>query len=248
MSETTVPETTASTVAGLTVVTREAWLEAQQAHLVREKELTRQRDAMSEARRALPWLEITGSAEFDGPDGTKSLAELFDGRGQLLVYHFMFGPDWEEGCPSCSFWADNFDGIAVHLEHRDTSFVAVSRASVEQIAAYRERMGWSFDWYSSGRSDFNFDLGVSTRAEELESGAARYNFGTQEAMGDESPGISAFRRTEDGRIFLTYQTFARGLELVNGAYHWLDLTSKGRDEGELEWAQQWVRRHDAYED
>ena len=236
-------------VAGSTVVNREAWLEAQQAHLVREKELTRQRDAMSEARRALPWLEITEAYEFDGPEGTKSLAELFDGRSQLLLYHFMYGPDWgDEGCPSCSFWADNFDGVPVHLEHRDTSFVAVSRASVEQIAAYRERMGWSFDWYSSGRSEFNFDLGVSARPEELEAGTAGYNFGTEGAMGDESPGISAFRRTEDGRIFLTYQTFSRGLELVNGAYHWLDLTSKGRDEGGLEWTMQWLQRHDAYED
>jgi predicted dithiol-disulfide oxidoreductase (DUF899 family) len=230
------------------VVSREMWLEAQQEHLKLEKELTRERDAVSAARRELPWLEITESYEFDGPEGTKSLAELFDGCSQLLVYHFMFGPDWDEGCPSCSFWADNFDGVAVHLEHRDTSFVAVSRATVEQIAAYRERMGWSFDWYSSERSEFNFDLGVSARAEELESGTVRYNFGTQAAMGDESPGISAFRRTEDGRIFLTYQTFARGLELVNGAYHWLDLTSKGRDEGGLEWTQQWLRRHDAYED
>ena len=228
---------------------REAWLAAQLAHLKLEKELTRQRDAVSAARRELPWLEITEECEFDGPDGTRSLAELFDGRSQLLVYHFMYGPDWgDEGCPSCSFWADNFDGIPVHLAHRDTSFVAVSRASVEQIAAYRERMGWQFDWYSSGRSEFNFDLGVSARPDELEAGTARYNFGTQEAMGDESPGISAFRRTEDGRIFLTYQTFSRGLELVNGAYHWLDLTSKGREEEGLEWTQQWLRRHDAYGD
>ncbi|MDA0353058.1 MAG: DUF899 family protein [Chloroflexi bacterium] len=245
---------TSTSNAGHAVLDGDGWLAAQRAHLVREKELTRLRDAVSAERRALPWLEVTAPYAFDGPAGaeaaaTRTLADLFDGRSQLLVYHFMYGPDWGvEGCPSCSFWADNFDGIQVHLAHRDTSLVAVSRASVEQIAGYRRRIGWGFDWYSSARSDFNFDMRVSFRPEELAGGEARYNLGTQETGMDEAPGISAFRRTDDGRIFLTYQTFSRGLDLVNGAYHWLDLTSKGRDEDGLQWSMAWLRRHDAYED
>lgn len=240
--------------AGHAVLDRDGWLEAQRAHLAREKELTRLRDAVSAERRALPWLEITEAYEFDGPvasekAGTRSLSDLFEGRNQLLVYHFMYGPDWgAEGCPSCSFWADNFDGIQVHLAHRDTSFAVVSRASVEQIAGYQRRMGWGFDWYSSERNEFNLDLGVTITEEQEQRGDGTYNFGTQTAGAGEHPGISAFRRTEDGRIFLTHQVFSRGLDLVNGAYHWLDLTSKGRDEGGLEWTMQWLHRHDAYED
>jgi len=235
------------------VLSHSAWFQAHQSHLAREKELTRLRDELAAERRALPWLEVTEAYEFDGPvasdgGGKKSLLDLFGDQEQLLVYHFMYGPDWgEEGCPSCSFWADNFDGVQVHLEHRDTAFAVVSRATTQQIEAYQARMGWGFDWYSSNRSQFNFDMGVTPRPEEIEAGTARYNFGTQDAGTDESPGISAFRRTEDGRIFLTNQVFSRGLDLVNGAYHWLDLTSKGRDEGELEWPMAWLRRHDAYE-
>ena len=245
---------TTTTNVGHAVLERDAWLEAQQAHLLREKELTRLRDALSAERRALPWLEITEGYEFDGPavsdgDSTKSLLDLFEGRRQLLIYHFMYGPDWgAEGCPTCSFWADNFNDVIVHLEHRDTSMKVVSRATLPQIEAYQQRMGWDFDWYSSGRGNFNLDMGVSHRPADVEAGVARYNFGTQEVSGDESPGISAFTRTDDGRIFLTYQTFSRGLELVNGAYHLLDLTSKGRDEDGLPWSQSWLRRHDAYED
>ncbi len=222
------------------VVTREAWLAAQQTHLKREKELTRLRDELASERRALPWVEVTDAYEFDGPVSsdsptTKSLLDLFGDQEQLLVYHFMYGPDWgDEGCPSCSFWADNFDGIQVHLEHRDTAFAVVSRATTEQISAYQQRMGWTFDWYSSNRSQFNYDMGVTPRPEAIEAGTARYNFGTQDAGTDENPGISAFRRTADGRIFLTNPVFSRGLDLVNGAYHWLDLTSKGRDETQLE--------------
>lgn len=237
-----------------TVLDRAAWFEAHREHLTREKELTRLRDAVAAERRALPWLEVTEDYAFDGPvasedGGTKSLLGLFGDQEQLLVYHFMYGPDWgDEGCPSCSFWADNFDGIQGHLAHRDTAFAVVSRATMEQIAAYQARMGWGFDWYSSNRSQFNFDMGVTPHPEAIEAGTARYNFGTQDAGTDESPGISAFRRTEDGRIYLTHQVFSRGLDLVNGAYHWLDLTSKGRDEGELEWTMAWLRRHDAYED
>ncbi len=236
------------------VLGHDAWVQAQHAHLTREKELTRLRDDLAAERRALPWLEVTEDYRFAGPVATapgqtRSLADLFEDRDQLLIYHFMYGPDWgDEGCPSCSFWADNFDGVQVHLAHRDTSFAVVSRATTEQIAAYQARMGWGFGWYSSNESQFNFDMGVTPRPEAIEAGTARYNFGTQDAGTDENPGASAFRRTEDGRIFLTYQTFSRGLDLLNGAYHWLDLTSKGRDEGELEWPMAWLRRHDAYED
>lgn len=236
------------------ILSPDAWLEAHQAHLKREKELTRLRDELSAERRALPWLEITEAYEFDGPVAsdpaeTKSLLELFGDQEQLVVYHFMYGPDWgDEGCPSCSFWADNYDGVQVHLEHRDTAFAVIARATTEQIAAYQARMGWNFDWYSSGRSDFNFDMKVSFRPDDLANGDAPYNLGTQQAMGDENPGISVFRRTEDGRVFLTHQVFSRGLDLLNGAYHLLDLTSKGRDEAELEWPMAWLRRHDAYED
>ena len=245
---------TAMSEAGNAVLERGAWLEAQRAHLAREKELTRLRDAVSAERRALPWLEITSDYRFAGPVAiepgqTRSLADLFENRDQLLVYHFMYGPDWgDEGCPSCSFWADNFDGIQVHLAHRDTSFVVVSRATAEQIAGYQSRMGWGFDWYSSNESTFNTDMGVTVTEEQEQRGEATYNFGTQPAGAGEMPGISAFRRTEDGRIFLTFQAFSRGLDLVNGAYHWLDLTSKGRDEDGLEWSMAWLRRHDAYED
>ena len=236
------------------VIERDAWIEAQRAHLVREKELTRVRDELSAERRALPWLEITEPHEFDGPatsatGGMSSLLDLFEGRRQLLVYHFMYGPDWgAEGCPSCSFWADNFNDVSVHLAHRDTTMKIVSRATLRQIEAYQRRMGWDFDWYSSGHGSFNYDLGVSHRPADLEAGVARYNFGTQEAHGDESPGLSAFTRTDDGRIFLTYQTFSRGLDLVNGAYHLLDLTAQGRNEDGLPWSMAWLRRHDAYED
>jgi predicted dithiol-disulfide oxidoreductase (DUF899 family) len=244
---------TTTTTVGHEVVAIDAWLEAHQAHLQREKELTRLRDQLAAERRALPWREITDAYEFEGPvavtdPGTSSLLDLFGDQEQLLVYHFMYGPDWgDEGCPSCSFWADNFDGIQVHLAHRDTAFAVVSRATTDQIKAYQARMGWNFDWYSSNRSQFNYDMGVTPRPEEIEAGTARYNHGTQDAGTDESPGISAFRRTDDGRLFLTNQVFSRGLDLVNGAYHWLDLTSKGRDEGELEWPMAWLHRHDAYE-
>ncbi len=159
----------------------------------------------------------------------------------------MFGPDWEEGCPSCSFWADSFEGTPVHLAHRDTSFVAVSRASVAQIEAYANRLGWSFPWYSSAGSEFNFDMGVSFEPTDSEP-KPNYNFGTKTFGGDEAPGVSVFYRGDDGRVFLTYQTFSRGLDSLNAAYQYLDLTPKGRDEDDLSWPMAWLARHDAYED
>ncbi len=231
-----------------TVVEREAWLSAQRAHLSREKELTALRDELSRERRNLPWLEITKPYEFTGPGGPRSLADVFDGRSQLLVYHFMFGPDWDEGCPSCSFWADNFDGTTVHLAHRDLTMVAVSRAPIDKINAYKQRMGWTFDWFSSAASDFNADMGVGFSTGSPGEAGSNYNFGTQSFGGEEAPGISVFHRSGDGRVFLTYQTFARGLDLVNGAYHLLDLTPEGRDEADLPYTMAWLRRHDAYTD
>lgn len=228
------------------VVARSEWVEARKAHMEREKELTRMRDALSASRRDLPWLEIGKEYAFADTDGSHRLPELFGGHSQLIVYHFMFGPDWEEGCPSCSFWAGNFDGIPVHLAHRDTAFVAISRASVAQIDAYAKRLGWSFPWYSSAGSNFNFDMGVSYEPTD-EKPTGNYNFGTGSFGGEEAPGVSVFTRVDDGRVFLTYQTFARGLDILNGAYHYLDLTPKGRDEDGLPWPMAWVARNDAYE-
>ena len=230
------------------VVSRSAWVEARKEHMKHEKELARMRDELSAERRGLPWLEIEKDYVFTDGAGSYTLAELFQGRRQLIVYHFMFGPDWEEGCPSCSFWADSFDGIPVHLAHRDTSFVAVSRTSVAQLEAYAERLGWSFPWYSSAESQFNFDMGVSFAPAEGQEPAPNYNFGTATFGGEEAPGVSVFYREENDRVFLTYQTFSRGLDILNGAYNYLDLTPKGRDEDDLSWSMAWLARNDAYGD
>lgn len=231
-----------------TIVSHEEWKAARRSFLDQEKAFTRQRDALSGARRELPWTEITADYRFDSPDGEVSLADLFGDNSQLLLYHFMMGPDWSEGCPSCSFWADNYNGTIVHLAHRDTAFAAVSRTSVENIEAYRERMGWEFPWVSSLNSTFNFDMGVSFTQEQIDSGEPLYNYGTQVFGGEEAPGLSTFIRDDDGRIFLTYQTFSRGLDMLNGTYHHLDLMAKGRDEDNLDWSMQWLHRHDAYPD
>ncbi len=229
------------------IVDRDKWMAARIAHLQDEKELTRRRDELSRERRALPWLEITEEYRFHGPDGEEGLADLFGDRSQLIVYHFMFGPGWVEGCQSCSFWADNFEGIGVHLAHRDTTLVAISRAPLDEIESYRNRMGWtSFKWLSSASSDFNFDFAVSFTSEQLATDEPNYNFGTQTFGGDEAPGVSVFRKDDAGRVYLTYQSFSRGLDMVNGAYHWLDLTSKGRDEDDLGYTMEWLHRHDAY--
>ena len=226
------------------VVSHEEWLDARRAHLAKEKEFTRLRDELSRERRELPWERVDEAYAFDAPEGRVTLADLFGGLGQLVVYHFMFGPDWTEGCPSCSFWADNYNGIDVHLAHRDTALVAVSRAPLSKIEAYKKRMGWSFRWVSSAGSDFNFDFGVSHVPQE--SDAPNYNYGTIKFGGEEAPGFSAFRRGDDGAVYHTYSTYARGLDMLNGAYHMLDLTSKGRDEGSLSHPMSWVRRHDRY--
>jgi predicted dithiol-disulfide oxidoreductase (DUF899 family) len=229
-----------------TIGTREEWTAARLDLLKQERELTHLRDRLAEQRRALPWVAVEKDYRFEGPDGEVSLADLFAGQSQLIVYHFMFGSDWDEGCPSCSFWADSFDGTGVHLAHRDVSLVCVSRAPYSKLAAYRARMGWSFSWFSSAGSDFNFDFHVSFTPEQQANGA-EYNFVEHEHVIDELHGVSAFARRDDGAVFHTYSTYARGLDPINSAYQLLDLTAKGRDEAELDWPMAWLRRHDAYE-
>ena len=213
--------------------------------LAREKQLTRLRDELAAERRRLPWVRLDKNYEFDGPDGRLSMTDLFGDKSQLIVYHFMMGPGWEEGCPICSFWADSFDGSSVHLAHRDAAFVAVSRAPFPEIEAYRRRMGWSFPWVSSAPSDFNFDFGVSSTPEHPAAGS-EYNFRQVEKPMEESPGLSVFARDDAGQIFHTYSTYSRGLDPINSAYQLLDVTPKGRDEQDLPWTMAWLRRHDSY--
>jgi predicted dithiol-disulfide oxidoreductase (DUF899 family) len=230
------------------VVSRDEWLAARKQHLKKEKEFTRLRDKLSAERRELPWVKVEKPYVFDGPNGKETLADLFDGRSQLIVYHFMYPPSWNEGCPSCSFWADNFNGIIVHLNHRDLTMVAVSKGPFEKLEAYRKRMGWTFKWVSSSGSDFNRDYHVSFTPEEMQKGAMYYNYTTTKFPVEEAPGISVFYREEQGEIFHTYSCYARGLDMLNGAYHYLDLVPKGRDEDTLSYPMAWLRRHDQYED
>jgi predicted dithiol-disulfide oxidoreductase (DUF899 family) len=227
------------------VVSHEEWLKARLELLAAEKEFTRQRDALTRRRMAIPWERVEKSYQFEGPNGALSLADLFDGRSQLIVYHFMFGPDWEEGCKSCSFWADNFDGISIHLNHRDVTFTAVSRAPLAKIEAYKKRMGWSFPWVSSYGSDFNYDFHVSFTEEQLAAGKVDYNYGLVEGY-QELPGLSVFYKNVRGEVLHTYSCYARGIDMVNGAYQFLDLVPKGRDEDGVEFSMEWVRRHDQY--
>jgi len=229
------------------IASREDWLKARKALLDKEKAFTRERDALSAARRDLPWVKIEKDYVFDGPRGKLRLADLFHGRGQLIVYHFMFHPDWDAGCPSCSFWADNYNGIVAHLNQRDANLVAISRAPLAKLDAYKKRMGWSFEWVSSFGTDFNHDFAVSFTKEELAREGKTYNFATMKAFGEEAPGISVFARGEDGAIYHTYSCYARGLDMLNGAYHMLDLCPKGRDEDALPFTMKWVKRHDEYD-
>jgi predicted dithiol-disulfide oxidoreductase (DUF899 family) len=231
------------------VVSHEKWLAARTAFLAKEKEFTRLRDDLSRQRRQLPWEKVEKTYVFDGPRGKESLDDLFEGRSQLAVYHFMFSPDWSEGCPSCSFWADNFNGIDVHLKHRDAAFVAISRAPLSKLQAYEKRMGWSFKWLSSGQNDFNYDYGVSFRPEDTAKGNVVYNYKKDPKMNmADREGMSVFSKDARGQIFHTYSTYARGIDILNGAYNWLDMVPKGRDEDHLEFTQAWVRRHDRYDD
>jgi predicted dithiol-disulfide oxidoreductase (DUF899 family) len=229
------------------VVSQEEWLKARLELLAAEKEFTRQRDALTRRRMAMPWERVEKPYRFEGPNGVLSLADLFDGRSQLIVYHFMLGPDWEEGCTSCSFWADNFNGIPIHLNHRDVTFTAVSRAPLAKIDAYKTRMGWSFPWVSSDGSDFNFDYHVSFTPEQIAQGKVHYNYRARpDIQWDEWPGISVFCKDETGTVFHTYSCYERGLDMVNAAYQFLDLVPKGRDEDGFEFSMEWLRRHDEY--
>jgi len=228
------------------IVSREEWIEARKAHMAREKELTRARDALSEERRALPWVKVDKTYLFDTPAGKVALADLFKGKPQLVVQHVMFAPDWDAACKSCSFWADGFERMVPHLAARDTAMVTVSLAPVDKLEAFKKRMGWSFDWVSSGNNDFNYDYGVSFTPEQIAAGTAKYNYGTTRLYGPELPGISVFYRDETGAVFHTYSTFARGLDMMNAAYHYLDLTPLGRhEEGPHPMA--WVRLRDQYQ-
>ena len=228
------------------VVSQDEWLAARKALLAKEKEFTRQRDGLSAQRRELPWVKVEKAYSFDGPRGRETLAGLFGGKSQLLVYHFMLGPGWVQGCPSCSYLADHFDGANIHLAQRDVSLVVVSRAPLAEIEAYKKRMGWKFKWVSSYGSDFNRDFHVSFTPEEKARGKVEYNYEMTEFPSEEAPGLSAFV-TDGGAIYHTYSAYARGLDILVGAYNFLDLAPKGRDEGGLPWSMAWVKRHDEYE-
>jgi predicted dithiol-disulfide oxidoreductase (DUF899 family) len=229
------------------IVTPSEWLAARKELLAEEKRLTRQMDAVSAKRRALPWVKIEKNYQFDSRKGRVSLAELFAGRSQLVIQHFMLGPDWGEGCPSCSYMADHTDGMTLHLAARDTTFVAVSRAPLDEIERFRRRMGWNFTWVSSHPSDFNFDFGVSFTPEQQARGEVGYNYGTQPMKAEELPGISAFIRDDAGEVFHTYSTYGRGVEAMMGTYSLLDLTALGRHEEGLSFPMAWVQHHDRYE-
>jgi predicted dithiol-disulfide oxidoreductase (DUF899 family) len=228
------------------VATRAEWLEARRALLAEEKAFTRARDALSAKRRELPWVRIDKPYRFQGPEGELRLSDLFGPHRQLIVQHFMFAPDWEKPCKSCSFWADGFNGIVPHLAHRDTAFVAVSRAPLAKLEARKRKMGWTFPWVSSGGSDFNYDFAVSFRDEDMKAGTATYNYGPKEGTMSDLPGISAFIKGGDGTVYHTYSCFARGLDLMNPAYNYLDLTALGRQEDDLPFSMSWVRLRDEY--
>jgi predicted dithiol-disulfide oxidoreductase (DUF899 family) len=229
------------------VATREDWLQARKALLAEEKEFTRARDALSARRRALPWVRINKPYRFVGPEGALTLSDLFGPHRQLIVYHFMFAPEWEKPCKSCSFWADGFDRAVVHLAHRDTAIVAVSRAPLEKLEARKRMMGWSFPWVSAGDGDFNYDFSVSFRDEDLKSGTATYNYQPKQGSMKDLPGISAFVKGDEGAVYHTYSSFARGLDLMNPAYNYLDLTALGRQEEGLPSPMSWVRLRDEYD-
>ena len=227
-----------------TVVSQDEWLAARKTLLAKEKEFSKARDALSAARRDLPWVKLDKNYVFDTPNGKRALAELFDGRSQLIVYHFMLGPGWVQGCPSCSYLADHFDGANIHLAHRDVTLTVVSRAPLAEIEAYKKRMGWRFPWASSNGSDFNHDFHVSFTPEEK--ATAEYNYAKSGFPSEEAPGLSAFIK-DGGAVYHTYSTYARGLDMLIGAYNFLDMAPKGRAEEGLRHGMAWVKRHDEYE-
>ena len=230
------------------VLSHDQWIEARKTLLAREKEFSKARDALSEARRALPWERVQKEYVFEGPDGKESLSDLFDGKSQLIVYHFMYGPGWEEGCKSCSYLADHFNPAIVHLAHRDVSMVAISKAPLAELEPFKRRMGWTFKWLSSFDNDFNRDYFVSFSEDETEGGTAYYNYEHQGFPSTEGPGASVFYKDNGGEVFHTYSVYSRGLDMFITAYHYLDIVPKGRDEGDLGYTMEWLRLHDAYED
>jgi predicted dithiol-disulfide oxidoreductase (DUF899 family) len=230
------------------IVSRDEWLAARKQHLSKEKEFTRLRDELSRQCRDLPWVRVEKRYVFDGPNGQETLSDLFDGRSQLIVVHFMFGPGWEEGCRSCSFRADHLDGALVHLAHRDVTLVVVSRAPLPQIEAFKRRMGWRFTWVSSYGTDFNFDYHVSFTKDDMAKGKVYYNYEMRQFGTEEAPGTSVFYKDGSGDIYHTYSSYARGNDMLIGAYNYLDLVPKGRDEDALAFTMAWVRHHDRYGD
>jgi predicted dithiol-disulfide oxidoreductase (DUF899 family) len=229
------------------VVSQAEWFATHKAFMAKEKEFTRLRDELSRQRRQLPWEKVEKEYIFDGPNGRQSLADLFGGRNQLVVYHFMFGPSWSEGCPSCSYLADHFDGPAFHLPHRDVTLAAISRAPIAEIQTFKKRMGWKFPWVSSFSNDFNYDYHVSFTAEERAKGKVRYNYDLVDTPSEELPGLSVFFKDESGAVFHTYSSYSRGLDILVGAYNFLDYVPKGRDEDGLLHSMAWVRHHDKYD-
>jgi predicted dithiol-disulfide oxidoreductase (DUF899 family) len=239
-------KTIETTITGHKVVSREDWIAARKALLTKEKESTQLRDQLSAERRKLPWVKVEKRYVFDGPDGKETLADLFDGHSQLVIYHFMFGPEWKEGCPSCSFTSDHIDGTLAHLAARDVTMVMVSRAPLAKIEAFKKRMDWRFKWVSSYGSDFNPDFHVSFTKEEMAQGKVNYNYTMQEFPSEEAPGISVFYKDAGGDVFHTYSTYGRGVEPLVGTYMILDMVPKGRDENHLGFTMEWVRHHDRY--
>ena len=236
---------TQSTMENPKVVSEAEWIEARKELLAKENSLTRQRDALAEERRKLPWRRVDAKYEFDTPTGKKSLADLFGGKSQLVIYHFMLGPDWEQGCPSCSLLGDHLDGIGIHLAQRDVQFMIVSRAPLAKVAEFKKRMGWKFPWVSSYGSDFNFDYGVSVTKEDATKETV-YNYAKMKFPSDERPGLSVFYKNANGDVFHTYSMYGRGLEDLLGVYVILDRVPKGRDEAGLTHGMAWVRHHDRY--
>jgi predicted dithiol-disulfide oxidoreductase (DUF899 family) len=226
--------------------TREEWLKARKSLLEEEKAYLRAGEELASRRRALPWVKVDQEYHFQTNEGERTLSDLFGGRSQLIVQHFMMGADWDAGCPSCSFWADGYDGMTVHIEQRDIAFVAVSRGPLAELNAYKTRMGWDFEWVSSAGSDFNFDYNVSATEEQLDGGEMTYNFRAGPARMSELPGTSVFARNGAGEVFHTYSTYGRGLDPMNNAYAYMDLTPKGRDESGLPYTMAWLKRHDEY--
>ena len=229
-----------------TIVSPEQYVEARLPLLAAERELTKQREAVAAQRRALPWVKVEKPYHFESAQGAITLAELFQDRSQLLIYHLMYAPEWEAACKSCTFWADSFDRMVPHLQARDVSFAAVSRAPLSKLQAYAQRLGWSFRWVSAGASDFNYDFAVSFTREQIERGTGRYNYGVSPADETDLPGYSVFARDGAGAVFHTYSTFARGIDALNPVYQALDLVPKGRDEAGLQHTMGWVKRRDEY--